>query len=58
MEYLTSGVTANFDMYMFPDEIAKAAADCGFRTVLCGCVNNFTYDLPFMEKCWYEIQPL
>ena len=41
-------------MYMFPDEIAKAAADCGFRTVLCGCVNNFTYDLPFMEKCWDE----
>lgn len=54
MEYLTSGVTANFDMYMFPDEIAKAAADCGFRTVLCGCVNNFTYNLPFMEKCWDE----
>lgn len=54
MEYLTSGITANFDMYMFPDEIAKAAADCGFRTVLCGCVNNFTYDLPFMEKCWDE----
>ena len=41
MEYLTSGITANFDMYMFPEEIAKATIDTGFRTVLCGTINDF-----------------
>lgn len=41
MEYLTSGITANFDMYMSPEFVAKAAKDTGFRTVLCGSANNF-----------------
>ena len=41
MEYLTSGITANFDMYFFVDEIARASIDCGFRTVICGSMNNF-----------------
>lgn len=41
MEYLTSGITANFDMYMFTDAIAEAARDTGFRTVLCGTINDF-----------------
>lgn len=41
MEYLTSGITANFDMYMFPMMVAKASADTGFRTVLCGSANDF-----------------
>ena len=36
LEYLTSGITAAFDMYYFRDAIAQAAIDCGFRTVLCG----------------------
>lgn len=41
MEYLTSGITANFDMYYFRDAIAKAAIDTGFRTVLCGAINDY-----------------
>ncbi|MCM1160922.1 MAG: amidohydrolase [Roseburia sp.] len=41
MEYLTSGITANFDMYMSPEFVAKASKDTGFRTVLCGSANNF-----------------
>ena len=41
MEYVTSGITANFDMYMSPDQGAKASVDCGFRTVICGSANNF-----------------
>lgn len=41
MEYLTGGITANFDMYMFTDAIAEAARDTGFRTVLCGTINDF-----------------
>lgn len=44
MEYLTSGITANFDMYMQPKMGAKASVDCGFRTVMCGSVNNFGGD--------------
>lgn len=41
MEYLTSGITANFDMYMKNESNAKASADMGFRTVLCGSINDF-----------------
>lgn len=54
MEYLTSGVTANFDMYMFPDQLARASVDCGFRTVLCGGINDFVGDLPFLEDCYQK----
>ena len=36
MEYLTSGITAAFDMYFFRLLNAQSAADCGFRYVLCG----------------------
>ncbi len=41
MEYLTSGITANFDMYMKNEANAKASVDTGFRTVLCGSINDF-----------------
>lgn len=40
MEYLTSGITANFDMYFFAESIAAASKDTGFRTVLCGSVSG------------------
>lgn len=53
MEYLTSGITSNFDMYMTPDTIAKASIDCGFRTVMVGGLNNFTQSLEQMEE-WYN----
>ena len=36
LEYLTSGITAGFDMYFFREAIAQAGVDTGFRTVLCG----------------------
>lgn len=41
MEYLTSGITANFDMYKLNEANAKASKDVGFRTVLCGSINDF-----------------
>ena len=50
MEYLTSGITANFDMYMKTDAIAEASIDCGFRTVLCDSINNFGGTVEQMEK--------
>ncbi len=50
MEYLTSGITANFDMYMKTDAIVQASVDCGFRTVLCDSINNFGGTVEQMEK--------
>lgn len=41
MEYLTSGITAAFDMYMRLPSYAKANIDMGYRTVLCGSINDF-----------------
>ncbi len=38
MEYLSSGITACFDMYYEPDACVAASIECGFRTVLCGGV--------------------
>lgn len=52
MEYLTSGITANFDMYLTPDTIAQASLDCGYRTVMCGGMNNFSQSLEKLEE-WY-----
>lgn len=49
MEYLTSGVTANFDMYLSPKPIADASKDCGFRTVLVGAMNDFTQSVEEMD---------
>lgn len=40
-EYLTSGITANFDMYYFPKEIARAANDFGMRTIILGTPTKF-----------------
>lgn len=31
LEYLTSGITAAFDMYFYPESLARAAEDFGFR---------------------------
>ncbi len=50
LEYLTSGITANFDMYMKTDAIADASIDSGFRTVLCDSINNFGGTIEQMEK--------
>lgn len=54
LEYLTSGVTANFDMYLTPDTIAKASQDCGFRTVITGGFNDFVQSIDELEH-WYQI---
>lgn len=50
MEYLTSGITANFDMYLTPDTMAKASFDCGFRTVMVGGLNNFSQSFEKLEE--------
>ena len=53
MEYLTSGITANFDMYLTPDTIAQATKDCGFRTVMVGGLNNFSQSFEELEE-WFQ----
>ena len=50
MEYLTSGITASFDMYKKIEDGARASADSGFRTVLCGSINNFGGTVEDMEQ--------
>ncbi len=53
LEYLSSGITSNFDMYLTPDTIAQAAIDCGFRTVMTGGFNDFSQSLAELER-WYR----
>ncbi|MDO5017871.1 MAG: amidohydrolase [Lagierella massiliensis] len=54
MEYLSSGITANFDMYFPEDMIVKASFDTGFRTVLCGALNNFVSSIEQMEESYLK----
>ena len=54
LEYLTSGITSNFDMYLNPEAIVKASLDMNYRTVLCGAVNNFCLSVEDVERCFNE----
>ena len=55
MEYLTSGMTAAFEMYLTPFSVADAFRDCGFRCVQTSCVNNFSQSVELLEKYYNEI---
>ena len=55
MEYLTSGITSNFDMYFFPPVNAKASADTGFRTVQTSGLNNFGGTVELMEENYHIV---
>lgn len=50
MEYLTSGITSNFDMYFSPLPCARASADCGFRSVFTSGLNDFCQSLEEVEE--------
>ena len=54
LEYLTSGITSNFDMYLNPEAIVKASLDMNYRTVLCGAVNDFCLSVEDVERCFNE----
>ena len=58
MEYLTSGITSNFDMYNFPRSIAKASKDTGFRTVFCSGLNNFVSSLEELREDYNVINAM
>lgn len=49
MEYLTSGITSCFDMYLNTEMMAKASVECGFRSVLVSGINDFFSSLEEVE---------
>ncbi len=58
MEYLTSGITSNFDMYFFPPVDAKASKDCGFRTVLTSGLNNYGGSVEQVEENYHIVNDM
>ena len=50
LEYLTSGITAVFDMYLTPESILEAFTDCGMRNVQVSGINNFGPTPEVMEE--------
>lgn len=54
MEYLTSGITSIFDMYITTDAVAEACMDTGMRCVLCGAINDFTFTPEQIEKQYLQ----
>lgn len=55
MEYLTSGITAAYDMYFYVDEGARAARDCGFRYVFCDSINDFGGTVDGVERDYLRL---
>lgn len=58
MEYLTSGITSNFDMYMYSKMGAQSSAKVGFRTVQTSGLNNFGGTPESMEEEYHFINEL
>ena len=58
LEYLTSGITAGFDMYYSRDRIAQAAIDSGFRMVQVSAVNDFGGTVEEMEEEYLKYNSL
>lgn len=61
LEYLTSGITSIFEMYLTPDSIAEACMDMGMRCVLTSGLNDFTSSIEQMEEQylkWNKANPL
>lgn len=58
MEYLTSGITASFDMYFFRRAYAQSNIECGFRTVICPGINDYTADMSEIEQEYIDLNRL
>ena len=58
MEYLTSGITASFDMYFFRRAYAQSNIDCGFRTVICTAVSDSTEDMGEVEREYTDLNAI
>lgn len=55
LEYITSGITSNFDMYLDNTCHAAASKELGFRTVLCGSMNDFGGTVEETEEEFYRL---
>ena len=55
LEYLTSGVTAVFDMYLTPESIADAFYEVGMRVVQVSGINKFGPTLEVLEERYNKL---
>ncbi len=55
LEYLTSGITAVFDMYLTPESIADAFDHMGMRCVQVGAVNDFSQSPELVEELYHKL---
>lgn len=58
MEYVSSGITACFDMYVHNDAFTAACIDAGFRAVICSGLNNFDRDVEQTERDYLKYNSL
>ena len=61
LEYLTSGITSIFDMYIMPDVMAKVCMDTGMRCCLVSGLNRFTSSIEKLTDeyvRWNKADPL
>lgn len=55
MEYLTSGITSIFEMYLEPEAIAKACQDTGMRLVQTSGINKFGPTIEVLEERFLKL---
>lgn len=55
LEYLTSGITTIFDMYLEPEPIGKACEEMGMRCVQASGLNDFTRSLELLEEDYLKM---
>ena len=55
LEYLTSGVTAVFDMYLKPEPVQRAFLETGMRHVLVSGLNNFVLSPEAVEEAYLSL---
>lgn len=55
LEYLTSGITSIFDMYLTPETIADACVDMGMRCVQVSGLNNFSQSIELVEEMYQKL---
>ena len=55
LEYLTSGVTGVFEMYLTPESIQDAFTECGMRNVQVSGINNFGPEPEVMEERFLKL---
>lgn len=58
LEYVSSGIGACFDMYLFPQAIAQACIDTGFRVVLVSGLNDFSSSLEEVDSQYLHFNHL